>query len=147
MRIPINCPGCGVNDAVDRGNMTENLCDACYFAPTPLEVELGPDELNAYQARILSSHYTIRDIEATAASVRLALRFAQLMAESGFRGVKFVPSEHIGGCSKQLAMIFEGGGEIADEIQFSDDWHAVEDAHDGWYVASINCWSASVSHL
>jgi hypothetical protein len=117
-----------------------------------IEAGLEPDELAEFNRRVLE-RYSVSDFAdrtATPEAARVALRFCVVMAEEGFSDVKFVPSRHVlddgdfdvtrGG---ELMLIFDGGGHIADDVQFSARWHEIERALGAW-CESYNGWSLTV---
>ena len=108
-----------------------------------LEAELDPETYAALE-RAMLPRYRVADLdEGTPAQVRVALHFIEALREvCGGARVFIVPKHHISGNHSNVAIIFDGYSTCADEVQFSERWHEVEEA-DGAYLESINNWSTS----
>lgn len=120
---------------------------------TAAEADLTPQEHSDVAALILK-RYRFHDFDATTDEFRLALAFAKLLADEALPSsagdlkkiaewIKLVPVEHIeSGRNKGVGIIFEGLGEYADEIQFSDAWLGIQDNFKGTYLVSFSSWAA-----
>jgi hypothetical protein len=119
---------------------------------TDLEADLSPEELAAFESMILRRYdYSIQSFpNVTPREARLALLFREALRDQagdyGWRAIKAVPAEHVSRTLRpgSLALIFEDVSQDADEVQFSDGWHEIEQVV-GASLQSYNSWSAYVT--
>lgn len=118
---------------------------------TQLEVELSPEELQAFEDMIHQRYYSIADFaDVGPAEARLAIAFREAMrqteGEYGWRAVKAVPSRHMTGRKERpqrLMLIYEDVRNAAEEEQFSDRWMETQDRIGAW-MEMYNSASATI---
>lgn len=134
---------------------TSELVPRSRRALTEAEADLTPEEHREVSALILKRYdYGFHSFDATADAFRLALAFAKLLADEALPStqgdikkiaewIKLVPPSHLGGSNgKGVGIIFEGLGEYADEIQFSQAWLDIQDSFKGAFLESYSSWAA-----